>query len=116
MIVIRCGLSSILTRAAGRGECGDRLLQGKPGLLEARLNLVVHRLGFLGLRNRPQHLQRLLRHQLEAVGHIQLVEKDYYTLALSKVRARDAQATQRSIRRFPASRASANVNQMPLIV
>src|ERR1035441_5042225 len=42
------------------------------GLLQPRLNLVVQRLGLLTLRNRSEHLQRLLRQQLEPVGQIQL--------------------------------------------
>src|ERR1019366_7496266 len=41
------------------------------GLLQPRLNLVVQRLGLLALRNRPEHLQRLLRQYFEAIGQIQ---------------------------------------------
>src|ERR1019366_1272558 len=69
--------------------------QGESGLLEPRLNFIVNRLGFLGLRYRSQRLQRLLRHQLEPVGLIQFVKGEQIRLRFQALGGRQQESVAR---------------------
>src|ERR1019366_7370287 len=69
--------------------------QGESGLPEPRLNFIVNRLGFLGLRHRSQRLQRLLRHQLEPVGLIQFVKGEQIRLRFQALGGRQQESVAR---------------------
>src|ERR1017187_6079158 len=69
--------------------------QGESGLLEPRLNFIVNRLGFLGLRYRSQRLQSLLRPQLETVGLIQYVKGQQIRLRFKALGGRQKESVAR---------------------